>query len=83
MVPAPVTYLDHIDQQPAESRLKLVRQIMADDPLSFFKEMRAKRPVLVLPQCTLVGFMTSSRCLTCPRCSLQLCTSRRWLMATS
>src|SRR5258708_30361372 len=28
---------------------------MADDPLSFFKELRAHRPVLVLPECTLVA----------------------------
>jgi cytochrome P450 len=28
---------------------------MKDDPLSFFKELRAKQPVLVLPECTLVA----------------------------
>src|SRR5258708_34941550 len=28
---------------------------MADDPLSFFKELRAHRPVLVLQECTLVA----------------------------
>ena len=55
MVPAPVSYLDRIDREPAESRLKLVRQIMADEPLTLFKELRAKRPVLVLEECTLVA----------------------------
>ena len=55
MVPAPVSYLDRIDREPAESRLKLVRQIMADEPLTFFKELRARRPVLVLEECTLVA----------------------------
>jgi cytochrome P450 len=55
MGPAVATYLDRIDREPAKSRLALVRQIIADDPLSFFKELRANRPVLVLPECTLVA----------------------------
>jgi cytochrome P450 len=55
MGPAPASYLDRIDREPAESRLALVRQLMADNPLSFFKELRANRPVLVLPECTLVA----------------------------
>src|SRR6266704_3534214 len=55
MVPAPASYLDGIDRESAQTRLALVRRIMADDPLSFFKELRAHRPVLVLPECTLVA----------------------------
>jgi len=55
MGPAPIRYLDRIDREPAASRLALVRQIMAADPLPFFKELRANRPVLVLPECTLVA----------------------------
>lgn len=55
MGPAPVSYLDRIDREPAAGRLKLVREIMAEDPLTFFEELRARRPVLVLPECTLVA----------------------------
>jgi cytochrome P450 len=55
MTPAPYSFLDRIDQEPAATKLKLVRQFMADDTLGFFKELRAKRPVMVLPECTLVA----------------------------
>src|SRR3954467_12192914 len=55
MGPAPVRYLDRIDREPDASRLALVRQIMGADPLNFFKELRANRPVLVLTECTLVA----------------------------
>src|SRR5688572_11875216 len=55
MGPAPVTYLDRIEREPAETRLKLVRKIMDEDALTFFRELRAKRPILVLPECTLVA----------------------------
>jgi cytochrome P450 len=55
MGPAPKTFLDRYDREPAETKLKLVRQFMADDPLSFFAELRAKRPILVTPECTLVA----------------------------
>jgi cytochrome P450 len=44
-----------LDHEPAAGKLKLVRQIMADDPLGLFQELRAKRPVLVLPECTLLA----------------------------
>jgi cytochrome P450 len=52
---ATATYLDRLDAEPAAGKQNLVRQIMADDPLGFFKELRAKRPVLVLPECTLLA----------------------------
>ncbi|HYP04749.1 MAG TPA: cytochrome P450 [Bryobacteraceae bacterium] len=55
MGPAPANFLDRIDREPAETRLKLVRDIMAAHPLAFFKELRAKRPVMVLPECTLIA----------------------------
>lgn len=48
-------YLPKIDAEPAEGKLKLVRTIMHDDPLGLFKELREQRPILVLPQCTLVA----------------------------
>jgi len=55
MTPALANYLDLCDHEPAATRLALVRKIMADDPLGFFKELRARRPVLVLPECTLIA----------------------------
>ncbi len=55
MTPAPYTYLQRIDHEPEKTKLQLVRQIMADDPLGFFKELRANRPILVLQECTLVA----------------------------
>jgi cytochrome P450 len=44
-----------LDGEPAATKLKLVRQLMADCPREFFEELRAKRPVLVMPECTLVA----------------------------
>lgn len=55
MTPAPYSFLEQIDREPDATKLKLVRQFMADDTLGFFKELRAKRPVLVLQECTLVA----------------------------
>ncbi|MBI2686450.1 MAG: cytochrome P450 [Acidobacteria bacterium] len=50
-----MSYLDRVDNEPAESRLKLVREIMAGEPLAFFQELRDRRPILVLPECVLVA----------------------------
>lgn len=55
MGPAPIAYLARLDREPEESKLKLVRNFMADDPLGFFQELRAHRPILVLRECTLVA----------------------------
>jgi len=55
MGPAPTAFLERIDREPEPARLELVRRFMADDPLSFFNELRAKRPILVLKECTLVA----------------------------
>ena len=52
---APISYLDRYESEPDATKLKLVRQFMADDPLGFFRELREKRPVLVTPECTLVA----------------------------
>jgi len=49
------SYLARYDREPDETKLKLVREFMAQDPLGFFKELRENRPVLVTPQCTLVA----------------------------
>jgi cytochrome P450 len=53
--PVPISYLDRYDSAPDAQKLKLFRQFMADDPLVFFKELRARRPVLVMPECTAVA----------------------------
>ena len=47
------SYLDRYDREPDETKLKLVRQFMTDNPLGFFRELRANKPVLVTPRCTL------------------------------
>lgn len=48
-------YLSQIDAEPSESKLILVRNLMQTDPLGLFKELRENRPILVLPECTLVA----------------------------
>lgn len=53
--PATASYLDRYDREPAETRWKLIRQFMAEDPLGFFKELRLRRPILVTPECTLLA----------------------------
>jgi len=55
MISAPTTYLDRYDREPEATKLKLVRQFMAEAPLAFFKELRVKRPVLVTPECVLLA----------------------------
>jgi cytochrome P450 len=52
---APLSYLDRIDAEPDATKLKLVRALMQEDTLALFKELRARRPILVLPECTLVA----------------------------
>ena len=52
---APLSYLDRIDAEPDATKLKLVRSLMQQDTLALFKELRARRPILVLPECTLVA----------------------------
>src|SRR5580658_7038242 len=52
---SPISYLDQFDSAPDAQKLQLARQFMADDPLGFFKELRALRPVLVMPECTMVA----------------------------
>ncbi|RXF75175.1 cytochrome P450 [Hansschlegelia zhihuaiae] len=47
-------YLDRIDAAPASERWRLVRGLMYGEPQPFFAELRAERPVLELPDLTIV-----------------------------
>jgi len=53
--PAPASYLEQFDATPTADRFALIRQWIDNEPLSFFAELREKRPVLVTPVCTLVA----------------------------
>ncbi|MXS83536.1 cytochrome P450 [Nitrosomonas oligotropha] len=48
------SYLERYDAAPDAEKFPLVRRWMDKEPLPFFKELRAKRPILVTPDCTLV-----------------------------
>ncbi len=50
----PAGYLDRFDAAAPADQFPLVRRWMDSEPLEFFKELRAKRPILVTPVCTLV-----------------------------
>jgi cytochrome P450 len=47
-------YLAAYHAAPVEQKFRLVQEWMKKDPLPFFKELRAKEPILVTPECTLV-----------------------------
>lgn len=47
-------YLQQLDQTPVEQQWRSVRQWMDQDPLGLYAELREQRPVLVLPEVTLV-----------------------------
>src|SRR5580698_7587144 len=55
MESAPPNYLKRYDDEPGETKFALLRKFMADEPLGLFKQLRAERPVLVSPQCTLIA----------------------------
>ncbi len=55
MEAVPLNYLPRYDAEPKETKLALLRKFMAEETLAFFKELRAHRPVLVAPECTLVA----------------------------
>lgn len=46
-------YLETLDAAAPEARWPMTRQWLFDDPLPFFAQLRAQRPVLVTPQVTL------------------------------
>lgn len=48
------SYLEQYDATADAEKFPLVRRWMDTEPLPFFKELRAKRPILVTPECTLV-----------------------------
>ena len=47
-------YLEQYDAAPDADKFPMVRRWIDTEPLPFFKELRAKRPILVTPTCTLV-----------------------------
>ena len=48
-------YLRAYDDAPEDEKYPLVQQWIRDEPLAFFKQLRAERPVLETPVCTLVA----------------------------
>jgi len=49
------SFLEQLDRTLPEEQFPLVRNWMFNEPLSFFEELRKKRPILVTPECTLVA----------------------------
>jgi cytochrome P450 len=50
-----MAYLEQLDAAPAAQHFALVRGWMDREPLPFFAELRARRPILKTPVCTLVA----------------------------
>jgi len=48
-------YLEQYDAASEEGKYPLVQKWMKNEPLPFFKQLRAERPILVTPQCTLLA----------------------------
>ncbi|HYQ01388.1 MAG TPA: cytochrome P450 [Polyangiaceae bacterium] len=48
-------YLAEYDSAAESEKFQLVRRWIDTEPLPFFKQLRAERPVLVTPECTLVA----------------------------
>lgn len=48
-------YLETLDHSPAEQRWALVQRWMEQEPQTFYAELRCKRPILALPELTLVS----------------------------
>jgi cytochrome P450 len=48
------SYLEKIEQTPPKKRWRLVRQWMGKEPLPLYEELREHRPVLELPELTIV-----------------------------
>jgi cytochrome P450 len=49
------SYLEQYDQAAEPDKFPLIRHWIDTNPLPFFGELRAKRPILVTPECTLVS----------------------------
>jgi len=54
-------YLKAYDAAPREKKYPLVQGWLRTEPRSFFKQLRAERPVLKTPECTLVANFTDVR----------------------
>ena len=54
-------YLGEYDAAPEDQKYPLVQQWIREEPLEFFKQLRAERPVLETPECTLVALFTDVR----------------------
>ena len=54
-------YLREYDNATEDQKYPLVQQWIRDEPLPFFKQLRAERPVLETPECTLVALFTDVR----------------------
>jgi len=48
-------YLEQYDAAVEADKFPLVRKWIDTDPLTFFRELREKRPILVTPKCTLIA----------------------------
>lgn len=48
-------YLHEYDAAPDAEKYPLVQRWLREEPLAFFAQLRAERPVLVTPECTLVA----------------------------
>jgi cytochrome P450 len=48
-------YLAEYDKAPDGEKYPLVQKWMKTEPLPFFKQLRAERPILVTPDCTLIA----------------------------
>jgi cytochrome P450 len=51
-------FLKEYDGAPDEQKYRLVQRWMKSEPLPFFEQLRAQRPILVTPECTLVTLYT-------------------------
>lgn len=55
MAKAQTNYLAQYDKAPSAKKYPLVQGWMKTEPLEFFAQLRAERPVLVTPECVLVA----------------------------
>ncbi|MCF2947121.1 cytochrome P450 [Paraglaciecola aquimarina] len=61
-------YLKEYDASAEADKYPLVQKWMKTEPLPFFKQLRAERPILVTPECTLLALFTDVRdCLQMPK----------------
>ena len=61
MANAGIDYLSEYDAAPNADKYPLVRKWIREEPLPFFRQLRAERPVLQTPECTLIASFTDVR----------------------